>query len=132
MKGFDSIALEWDGVEYAVPADRQLELVMRVEDGLIDGKDRQAFEVLIRRSGVPINLLGKVYAEALNYVGANVTPIEVVRGVNAKVAEGDGAAFQEIVNKLSEILGLLAAPVSDDDAVKPRGKAGKKTRTKAG
>lgn len=131
MKGFDDIVLEWDGKEYAVPANRQLELVMRVEDGFIDGKDRQAFDVLVRRSGVPINLLGKVYADALNYAGANVSPIEVVREVNAKVAAGDGAGFQALVNKLSEILGLLEAPAGDEPA-KPKGKSGKKTSTKAG
>lgn len=122
MKGFDAIELEWDGETYSVPAERQLELIMRVEDGLIAGRDRQAFEVLIQRSGPPVALIGKVYADALAYAGANVPAIEVVRTLQDAIRRVDAAIYVKVANKLSEILSVIEAP-ADAEKGKSPGKA---------
>jgi hypothetical protein len=122
MKGFDAIELDWGGETYAVPADRQLELIMRIEDGLIAGKDRQAFQVLVQRSGPPVALIGKVYADALAYAGATVPAVDVVRGLQDAIRCGDGAIYAQVADKLSEILGVIEAP-ADDHKEKSPGKA---------
>jgi hypothetical protein len=114
MKGFDDIVLAWGGEEYTVPADRQLELIMRVEDGLIAGKDRQAFQVLVQRSGPPVALIGKVFADALIYAGAKVTHVEVVREIQSAIRRGEGGVYAKIADKLSEILGVIEAPATDE------------------
>lgn len=119
MKGFDPISLPWNGQAYSVPADRQMELIMRVEDGLIAGKDRQAFQVLVMRSGPPVSLIGKVYADALIYAGAAVTHVEVVRALQASIRSGKGDLYRVIADTLSEILGVIEAPAGEDKAATP-------------
>jgi len=122
MRGFDPIELGWDGETYAVPADRQLELIMRVEDGLIDGKDRQGFQVLVKRSGPPVALIGKVYADALIYAGAAVTHVQVVRALQDSIRSGQGDLYRVIADKLSEIMGVIEAPESESKAAPAPGK----------
>lgn len=119
MKGFDPISLPWNGQAYSVAADRQMELIMRVEDGLIAGKDRQAFQVLVMRAGPPVSLIGKVYADALIYAGAPVTHVEVVRALQASIRSGKGDLYRVIADALSEILGVIEAPASDEKAASP-------------
>lgn len=123
MKGFDAIDLGWGGETYSVPATSQMELILRVETGLIAGRDTQAFKVLTQRSGPPMALFAKVYADALIYAGARVTHIEVFRALSENLHSGDGALFIQAQHDMLKILGLLAP---EGDEKKGKGKAGKK------
>lgn len=126
MKGFDAIELEWDGETYSVPATSQMELILRVETGLIAGRDTQAFKVLTQRSGPPMALFAKVYADALIYAGARVTHIEVFRTLSENLHSGDGGLFIQAQHDMLKILGLLAPEGGEE---KPKAKPGKKTKS---
>lgn len=128
MKGFDAIELQWDGETYAVPATSQMELILRVETGLIAGRDTQAFKVLTQRSGPPLALFAKVYADALIYAGARVTHIEVFRALSENLHSGGGDMFIAAQHDMLKILGLLAP---DEPEGKAKAKTGKKA-TSAG
>lgn len=124
MKGFDDIVIAWDGEEYTVPATSQMELILRVETGLLAGRETQAFKVLTQRSGPPVALFAKVYADALIYAGARVTHIEVFRALSENLHSGDGSLFINAQHDLLRILGLLA-PEEEDGQKAKRGKKGK-------
>ena len=108
MRGFDDIVLEWGGESYPVPASRQMELIYRVEVGLLDGRPGQAYQVLTQPGGTPLALLARVYASALIYAGAKVEPIEVYREITGRVAQGDGALMSMASEALLRILGVIA------------------------
>lgn len=128
MKGFDDIVLEWDGTEYRVPADRQMELILRVESALLAGQSGgQAFHVLTRDGGPPLALLARVWAEALSYAGARVAPLEVFHRMTGELSTGEGGVMIAATQGLLDILNTLApddgaardAP-SDEAAAKKR------------
>lgn len=125
MQGFDDIELTWLGQTYTVPANRQMELILRVEQGLIEGTGAQAYEILMRPSGPPLGQFSRVFAEALRYAGAPVQHIEVFREITGNVGRGDGALLQDAVMQVMRILNLIA--IEEDEAPQPkRGKAAKK------
>lgn len=123
MRGFDDIVLEWDGETFSVPATSQMELIYRVESGLLNGKPGQAFSVLIAHGGPPLALLARVYAGALIYAGAKVSELEVYKAITSDVAAGDGAMLSKATSDLLGILGVLAP---DDEDEQNQGKTAKK------
>jgi len=125
MQGFDDIELTWQGQTYTVPATRQMELILRVEQGLIEGTGLQAYEVLMRPSGPPLAQFSRVFADALRYAGAQVQHIEVFREITGSVGRGEGELLQDAVMQVMRILNLIA--VEEDEAPQPKkGKPGKK------
>lgn len=126
MKGFDALELEWDGETYAVPATSQMELILRVETGLIAGRKTQALTVLRTPGGPPLALFSKVFADALIYAGANVTHLEVYKELT-KDAMSNGVLFVQAFNQVLKILGLLA-PEGDEEP-KAKGRSAKKTKS---
>lgn len=125
MKGFDDMILKWGGKEYAVPANRQMELILRVESNLMRGqRGEQAASVLARAGGAPTGLLVAAYADALRYAGAEVADIEVFKEVTSNIRSGGGELLTEITIACCEILGLIGT--DDDMPEPPKGDAGKK------
>ena len=122
MKGFDPICLEWDGEEYAVPANRQMELLLRVEEGLIKGRPIQAFEVIGSGTVPPLGQLAAVYSDALQYAGAKVSFQEVYNALIASISS-DGETVGKVMYSLAAVLNVLA---SDEPAPKAKGTTEKK------
>lgn len=125
MKGFEPITLTWRGEEWEVPADRQMELIMRVEDGLVRGRPVQAYEVLGSGAVPPIGQLASVFGDALRYAGARVPAVDIYKAL-VKSMTTDGADIVDVVRQISGILGLLAS-----DAEAPTGEAPKAKKPKA-
>lgn len=107
MQGFDPITLEWAGESYTVPASRQMELILRVEEGLLKGHNGQAYDILVRPAGPPLAQFSGVYADALRYAGAKVEPIEVFRAITGNIGSGDGTMLQGAIMDVLRILNLL-------------------------
>ena len=109
MKGFDDIVLEWDGQEYRVPANRQMELILRVEAGLTKGDPgQQAYSVLTRENGPPIARMAAAYGDALRYAGAPVSDMDVFNKIMAGIRVGDGSVSAIILTCLN-IMGVIGS-----------------------
>ncbi len=107
MKGFDDIKLEWQDKTYTVPADRQMELILRVEEGITRGKGGQAALVLSHEQGPPVARSCQVFADVLRYAGADVSDLEVFHAVHENIRGGDGALIVYIQERFMLILGLI-------------------------
>jgi hypothetical protein len=117
MKGFEPFDLTWGGETYSVEAHRQMELIMRVEDGLIQGRPVQAFEVLAMGTVPPIGRLARVYCDALRYASAPVTDAEVYQALVASMRT-DGKLIVDVMQQLLGVLGLLG---TDEEVDTPKG-----------
>ena len=128
MKGFEDIELVWGDNTYTVPASAQMELIMRVEDGLVRGRPVQAYEVLASGVVPPIGQLASVFADAIRYAGGAVPGPEVYKALVASMGS-DGSLIVDVMRQLSNVLGLLA---SDEASEEKDAKPAKKSKAPAG
>lgn len=120
MKGFDPITLQWDGQDYTVPADRQLELIARVEEALRRGSDQSALGELMRPGGCSLSRLARAFGAALRYAGASVGDDEVYLSIEGGLASGSAEYLARVSDHVMMILAIIAPQtyrhLSDYDA----------------
>ncbi len=129
MKGFDDIELKWGEDVYTVPAEKQMELILRVEDGLTRGKGGQASLVLSHIEGPPIALCCQVFADVLRYAGSQASDLDVFHAVHDDLRKGDGSLITYIQTRFMLILGLIDLGSLEDELPEAKeGQAAKKPR----
>lgn len=78
MDGFEDVRLKWQGVEYTVPANRQLMLIQKIEMALAGDTGEQAIAMLFRKNGPPHTRLAAAMGAALRHAGAVTATDEAV------------------------------------------------------
>lgn len=106
MQGFEDVTLGWKGIDYVIPATKQLMLIQKIEDALSGDTGEQAVSVLFRKGGVPHSRLARAYGAALRHAGAKVTDEEVYLSIHQDIAEK--SAQQVEATMLALIWSLLA------------------------
>lgn len=131
MRGFDPIDLAWGDAVYSVPAERQMELILRVEHAILRyHPEAQAAAVLFRPTGLPLAQLANVYHVALAYAGASLSPLEVYRHLTDAAQAGDRQPIETAMTAIARILNLIGpdeldaadlpdAPAAEADVKKP-------------
>lgn len=105
MTGFEPVNLVWKGETFEVAPDRQMELIMRVEDVLRRGDTRPAVSILAQPGGPGIARLAAAYDAALSYAGAKLEVGEVYLTCQAELA---GEGEEQIGLMYEATLGLMA------------------------
>lgn len=112
MQGFEPVSLVWKGQTFEVVPDRQMELIMRVEDVLRRNDVRPAVSILAQPGGPGIARLAAAYDAALRYAGAELAPGEVYLACQTELAgEGEeqiGLMYQATLG----LMALLSPPMS--------------------
>lgn len=109
MAGFADVALEWNGAQYKVPADRVMRLVVQLEDILAGDGGENALDVLMNKR--PPARIAAAYEAALNYAGADLAPGEVYLALMQSMAEGRADHLRVTMDGVMAILALIAPPV---------------------
>lgn len=113
MQGFEDVTLSWKGMEFTVPANKQLMLIARIEDALAGEKGEQAISVLFRRGGPPFSRLAVAYGAALRFAGARVTDEEVYLTIQSDIAEKSKAAVAATMQAmLAGLIAIISPPAS--------------------
>ena len=126
MQGFEDVTLGWQGVEYVVPANRQMMLIAKIEDALSGDSGRQALSILFQREGPPYTRLAGAYAAALRHAGAKVSDEEVYLSIMADISSRSKREVTQVIQ--GAIIALLSI-ISPPAALSLKGgeDAGKKT-----
>lgn len=111
MKGFEPVALTWNGARYTVPASDQLRLIAEIEDALSDKDGTPAVLVLMRRHGPSHAKLAEAYGAALRYAGADVTNDEIYLSIVSALADADSRLSVYVQNAVLGLLAIVAPPV---------------------
>ena len=120
---FDDVILEWNGVKYPVPADRQMKLIFIVEDGLKTSEGNAMVTLSNPEPNIP--LLSDVYSKALRFAGAEVTALEIYRTIQSGLVDGSPKAIALIQSAIMGLMTILLPEiaeekiVSEDDEKKP-------------
>lgn len=105
MQGFEPVSLVWKDRAFEVAPDRQMELIMRVEDVLRRDDTRPAVSILAQPGGPGIARLAAAYEVALRYAGANPALGEVYLTCQEELA---GEGEEQIALMYQATLGLMA------------------------
>lgn len=112
MKGFSPVHLSWKGEKFTVPADRQLQLILEIEDALAGASGQQAIAVLMQRGGPSYARLSQAYGAALRYAGADVSDDEIYLSIMSDMAEGKADAAAKTQTAILALLAIIAPPVA--------------------
>lgn len=112
MKGFSPVSLGWQGESFTVPADRQMQLILEIEDALSGASGQQAIAVLMQRGGPSYARLSQAYGAALRYAGASVTDDEIYLSIMSDMAEGKADAATKTQTAVLALLSIIAPPVA--------------------
>lgn len=112
MTGFHDLKLSWGDEEFTVPADRQMGLVMNIEDALTKGTNQQAITLLMSEGGPSYARLSAAFAAALRYAGADVSDDDVYLSIVNDLAENKGAALIKVQGAVLALLSIIAPPIS--------------------
>lgn len=126
MSGFQEVTLSWKGVEYTVPADRQMGLIQVIEDGLTGGTGRQAIGVLLAAEGPSYSRLATAFGKALRYAGAGVTDEEIYLSIIEDVADQKADAAVAVQTCVLSLISIIAPPIGSRLASITAGKTDKK------
>lgn len=111
MTGFKDVKLSWQGVEYSVPADRQMGLIHIIEEALSGDSGRQAIGVLLAKEGPSYGKLASAYSAALQYAGAPVTFEAVYLSIMDDIADGEGDLTIKLQGCVLGLLSIIAPPL---------------------
>lgn len=111
MKGFEPVTLAWQGVQFTVPAEKQLRLIAEIEDALSMGSGLPAINVLL--SGAPKHSrLAAAYGAALRYAGAEVSDDEVYISIMEGFASGAADAAILVQDAVIGLLSIISPPAA--------------------
>lgn len=113
MRGFEDVTLSWRGVDYTVPANRQMMLIATIEDALSGDSGKQALTILFRREGPPYSKLAAAFGAALRHAGANVSDEEVYLSIMEDMANRSKAEVTAMVQEtVIALLSIIAPPAA--------------------
>lgn len=131
MHGFEEVKLGWQGEEFAVPPERQLMLIAKIEDALAGSSGRQAVDILLQPSGPPMARLSQAYGAALRYAGASVSDDEVYLSIMEDFASGKADAAVKVQSAIVALLAIVAPPIARKMAEAEKKPPAPKRRKKA-
>lgn len=120
---FDPIEVGWKGTQYQVPADKNFELLGRLEEILAPpGSFQSVLDVLGNPQRAHLTKLAQAYATALRMAGCPVSDMEVYQSLAQAVTQGAEDGF-EMITTLAFGLGVMFfpawakdEPLAQDDA----------------
>jgi len=113
MTGFDDVTLEWGGEKYTVSADRQMGLIMRIEDALSGDSGQQAISVLLAPEGPSYGRLSSAFGAALRYAGADVSDLAIYNSIMEDMAVQRGDVVVKVQRAVLALLAIIAAPIAE-------------------
>lgn len=112
---FEPVEFEWRGKKYALPADRILATVAKVED-VVTLTELLRFQ---SRSAVPLAKLARAFALVLTEAGAETTADEVYAGVFREAMQSQTRTAETVVAML---FALMCPPASLQEGGAAQGK----------
>lgn len=118
-KGFVAVTLSWKGVEYVVPATKQMGLIDRLETALGGEDGTPAMVILTRKNGPGTARLSMAYGAALRYAGAyHVTDEDVYLTIMRAMAKSDASIHEQVQSMVLSLMQMVCPPIgwAMDDA----------------
>jgi len=91
---FRDLELEWQGVVYAIPANRIMGAIARIEE-VVTLPELQAYA---QRGTAPVAKLSMAFGSVLRYAGADISDDEVYAAALAENAEESGGVLTAVMN----------------------------------
>ena len=111
MTGFQDVTLSWGEDVYTVPADKQMGLIMVIEDALSGASGRQAIGVLLAPEGPPYSRLAAAFGAALRYAGAETTDADVYLSIINDMADQKADVSVKVQASILALLSIIAPPI---------------------
>lgn len=126
MKGFEDVTVSWAGEDYTIPANKQMGLIVRIEEALTGGTGSQAIAVLLSPGGPSHARLANAFGAALRYAGADVSDEEIYLSIMSDMVDNKANVAIKVQGAVLALLSIIAPPIAakitDMNAKAPKAK----------